>query len=656
VNVTSSAVLQAYVNGATGDYTCSTVSGCNAATVTVRASDDSAQTMTVTSSQAWVTIENASTATPGNFLLRVNTSGLSAGMNNATVTVTGSGATNAVIPVAVQVGTGGGGGSGSGSLTISASSLTFNAVNVPQTLSISSSTSTTASVSVGCNWVTVSPSGNVTVPQSLSITVNSAVASGSQCTVTLQGNNSSNQTVTVTYNPSGSGSSGNINVDKTTISFATTVGTNPATQTIAVTGANGASSVGFTVGVESSSGWLSASPTSGSTPGTVTVSANVAGLSTGVHAGIVRITGNNGNQYAVQVALTITAATTVSATPATLSFSYVAGSANPAAQQIQVTGTGSNLSYSATVASGADWLSVTPASGTAPATLQAAVSPGSLNPGNYTGTITVAGAGGATGSTTITVNLTVTAPLPTIARVTNAASFNTGSLAAGEIVSLFGTGMGPATGQQAGPDQAGKYPTTLGGVTVTIGGYPAPLTYVSNGQINAIVPYEVNRPFLANLTVLVRYLGQSSNGVTLPQVGAAPGIFTTGSGTGQGLILNSNLSQNLSGNPATKGDVIVLYVTGEGVTSPAGVTGRITPTVQPFPQPVSGNVTVTIDGIPATVQFYGEAPGLVAGVMQVNVVVPQGVSSGSVPVVVRVGDAASQLTANNIGAVTVAVR
>jgi uncharacterized protein (TIGR03437 family) len=67
-------------------------------------------------------------------------------------------------------------------------------------------------------------------------------------------------------------------------------------------------------------------------------------------------------------------------------------------------------------------------------------------------------------------------------------------------------------------------------------------------------------------------------------------------------------------------------------------------------------VTATIDGYPATVVFNGEAPGIIAGVMQVNLAIPAGASSGAVPVVVRIGDAESQTNANRTGGVTVAVR
>ena len=93
----------------------------------------------------------------------------------------------------------------------------------------------------------------------------------------------------------------------------------------------------------------------------------------------------------------------------------------------------------------------------------------------YTGTIVVAGANGAAGSTTTTVSLSVTAPLPTVASVTNAASFNTGSIAAGESIAIFGTQLGPVTPVALTSDMiaGGVVPKTLGGVSVTVGGFDA---------------------------------------------------------------------------------------------------------------------------------------------------------------------------------------
>jgi len=140
-----------------------------------------------------------------------------------------------------------------------------------------------------------------------------------------------------------------------------------------------------------------------------------------------------------------------------------------------------------------------------------------------------------------------------------------------------------------------------------------------------------------------------SASITLPVVAALPGLFTSnGSGKGEGAILNQDSSVNGASNPAAQGSVIVLYGTGGGQTNPASIDGGFNPLnadgVLLLP------VTVTIGGQPATVNYAGPAPGLVDGVMQINAVLPSGIASGAVPVVVQVGTASSQT------AVTVAVQ
>ena len=87
-----------------------------------------------------------------------------------------------------------------------------------------------------------------------------------------------------------------------------------------------------------------------------------------------------------------------------------------------------------------------------------------------------------------------------------------------------------------------------------------------------------------------------------------------------------------------------IFVTGEGQTYPAGVSGRITSisTTGPLtPQPLLP-LEVTVDGQAAVVQFYGEAPSMVAGLMQVNVQIPLDTKPGEVPVVVSLGTRLSQ--------------
>jgi uncharacterized protein (TIGR03437 family) len=125
-------------------------------------------------------------------------------------------------------------------------------------------------------------------------------------------------------------------------------------------------------------------------------------------------------------------------------------------------------------------------------------------------------------------------------------------------------------------------------------------------------------------------------------VGAAePGVFTVDStGTGLGAIVNQDGTVNGAVNPAARGSVVSIFATGEGQTSPPGVTGSVTGSGLKTPLQ---QVTVAIGGIGATVQYAGSAPGSVAGLLQVNAVVPAGVSPGSaVPVIVSVGGISSQ--------------
>lgn len=151
----------------------------------------------------------------------------------------------------------------------------------------------------------------------------------------------------------------------------------------------------------------------------------------------------------------------------------------------------------------------------------------------------------------------------------------------------------------------------------------------------------------------VDYLGQVSNSFPLTPSSSAPALFTfDGSGSGPAAALNQNLSSNTPNNPAAPGSYLILFMTGEGQTAPLGITGKLTTvsTTSPItPQPVLP-VMVTIAGQEAPVTFYGEAPGIVSGVMQVNMQIPMSASPGNLPVVISVGANRTQ------PGVTVAVR
>jgi uncharacterized protein (TIGR03437 family) len=139
----------------------------------------------------------------------------------------------------------------------------------------------------------------------------------------------------------------------------------------------------------------------------------------------------------------------------------------------------------------------------------------------------------------------------------------------------------------------------------------------------------------------VSYDGTPSVIHTFNVAATAPGIFTVdSSGNGQAAALNQDSSLNSDANPAAQGSVIALYATGGGQTDPPDSTGG---TAQGLAQ-VTVPVSATIGGRPAPVLYAGHAPGEVAGVMQVNLQVPNGVT-GDVPVVLTVGNAVSQTTA-----------
>ena len=197
--------------------------------------------------------------------------------------------------------------------------------------------------------------------------------------------------------------------------------------------------------------------------------------------------------------------------------------------------------------------------------------------------------------------------------------------------------MGPATPALLTLNAQGNVSTNLGNVQVLFDGIPAPLTYVAAGQINAVVPYEVFGRVTTSVTV--NFNGVNTAALQLNVAATAPGIFAN-NGAGQAASLNQDNTYNAAGAAAAKGSTVILFATGEGQTSPLGVTGSVTGATLKKP---TAPVTVTIGGIAATVAYAGSAPGLVSGVLQVNVVVPANAPSGpSVPVVLTIGTASTQ--------------
>jgi uncharacterized protein (TIGR03437 family) len=257
------------------------------------------------------------------------------------------------------------------------------------------------------------------------------------------------------------------------------------------------------------------------------------------------------------------------------------------------------------------------------------------------GTISLAGsevvAFSVTDSTGKTVPLAITIPvLPTFiaSGIGNAASYNSGSVAPGEIVSIFGSGLGPVTGVGAILTGTGTVSTLNAGTQVLFGSYAAPILYASDTQLNVVVPFEVTPG--ANVNVTVTSNGQTSPAASVPVTQAVPGIFLIG--TTQAAVLNDVnqvLTVNGSSNPAPAGGVIVIYATGGGVLSSPATDGEIPTTLIDLE-----NATLTVGGQLATIDFAGLALDF-AGVLQINATLPSGVTGSAVPIVLSISDTSS---------------
>ncbi len=344
----------------------------------------------------------------------------------------------------------------------------------------------------------------------------------------------------------------------------------------------------------------------------------------------------------------------LAASATALAFAATAGGNAPAPQTFTLSNSGGGtLNYNIT--SNQPWLAATPASGAlaaaATATITVRVNLANLAAGDYNGILNVDAPGAAGSPQVVRVALTVrplAAPAPafTASGITHAASFLSGPIAPGEIISIFGANLGPQTGVGAALDPAsGRLSTSRAEVSVTLNDVPGPLFFVRENQINVQVPYEMANQTTAR--VVVRYLGTASAPVTVAVAPAAPGIFTASGGTGQAALLNQDSSANSAANPAAKGSVVQIFLTGQGATTPTAITGQLSQA--PFPAPVLP-VNVKIGGLPARTTFVGLAPGL-AGLLQINAVVPEdAVAADNVALEISVGPATTQ------SGVTLAVR
>jgi uncharacterized protein (TIGR03437 family) len=228
--------------------------------------------------------------------------------------------------------------------------------------------------------------------------------------------------------------------------------------------------------------------------------------------------------------------------------------------------------------------------------------------------------------------------------VVNAASYVGGGVAPGEIVTLFGSGLGPTELVQLQIIGGRRLSSRLGDTRVRFDGIPAPLLYVSDKQASAVVPYGIAGR--TEVDIQIEHKGLLSEAVRIPVLPSRPGIFTlNSSGRGQAAILNEDGTINSPANPAARGSAITIFATGGGETDPRVRDGQIVRDSLPKTTlPVSVSVGLGTQARLAEILYAGGVRGSVAGLLQLNVRIPPDVwpTSDAVPLLLRIG---SQWTA-----------
>jgi uncharacterized protein (TIGR03437 family) len=198
-------------------------------------------------------------------------------------------------------------------------------------------------------------------------------------------------------------------------------------------------------------------------------------------------------------------------------------------------------------------------------------------------------------------------------------------------------GIGPPDLATLSLNSDGRVSTLLSDTQVLFDGVAAPLIYVSENQVAAVVPYSVAAK--SATVIQVAYKGLTTNAATLSIADTAPALFSANSsGKGPGAILNEDGSVNSARSPARRGSVVMLFGTGVGQTTPAGVDGQLARGLYPKP---TAPVKVQIGGQDEQILYAGAAPDMVAGMLQVNARIPDTAASGNVPVVLTVGNSSS---------------
>ncbi|HLK17996.1 MAG TPA: putative Ig domain-containing protein [Bryobacteraceae bacterium] len=625
----------------------------------------------------WLTLTPASgTVAPfssTSVSITASAANLNVGTFLGSVAVTTSPASQAIPPIAVIATVSG----GEPELRISQSGLFFATVQgggAPPSQSISVlnsgsgnlnftvATSTTA----GGKWLSASPAsgaasasnaGNVTV--SIDPTGLQANTYYGQVTIAASGVSNSPQTISIVLKVADAGFDLGASVYPTGLIFvAPAGGADPAAKTVSLTNPS-TTAISFAAvplfGQDPTS--LSATPASGTvnstTPVQISVQPKITGLAVGVYLGEVGIQFSDAKTRHVAVLLIITPAGSTTALDGTMQ-PHASGSCVPKKLIPVFTQLGVGFStvaawptpIEATVVDDCGNLLTAGSVVASFSNGDPALQLNSLNDGRWSATWQP---NNSAATVTVTVQAEESAPplqgtqsiggtlqsnpvTPAIQGIVSPADYaKNRPLAPGSFTAIFGAHL--SSGQN--PALSLPLSTQLGATQVTLGGRLLPLNYAADGQVNAIIPYDV--PTNSTQQLIVTNGPALSVPQTITIAPAQPAVFTLGDGSGVVFDVKPGKTDQVlvdAGHPMSAGDAIVIYCAGLGAVSPPVAAGAAAPSSPPAI--TTNKTTVTIGGKSAQVFFSGMVGGF-AGLYQVNAYVPKGITAGNtVPLVVTV--------------------
>ncbi len=482
-------------------------------------------------------------------------------------------------------------------------------------------------------WLTITPeSGRTTLVVRVTVNITSLVVGAYSDQLTIAPTEGSNRdpvsipvTLTIQAPP------GNIVVSPATLDFVSRLGDNLAVPPLPVMLSSTGGLLPFSASTKGTA-WLTAMPTTGSVfPGfrtPIQIAVNPGGLSPGAYTGTVTI------NTPTAVAKTTTVNVRLIIQPGIPEISAVWPASLPAQSPASLLTIRGTRFFPGTIAKVNNEPVLTIVLGEN--ALQVTV-PASLMTDSRVLPITVTNPGAGGGDATAT--FVTTLPGPVIRGIGHAAN-QTASASPGSLLVIYGQNIGPETLVSFDPVLS-RVPTSLANVSVELQGQGAPILYAWKDQICIAVPYglEINRPYMLQ----VAYAGKNSNLWPIFVTPAAPGIFTT-TGAGAGPVAAYAYDEEkkeyylvTEAAPALRGGYAVLYATGEGMPVLPADAGRLDGVIAQNASQPHSQATVTVGGLPAEVHYAGASPGLIVGIIQLNIRLPPTVAPGkAVPVAIRI--------------------